>query len=31
MHLKRNYFFDQRNFMKKGHAKMSKNEPENIL
>ena len=28
MHLKKNYFCH--NFMKKGHSKLSKNEPENI-
>ena len=30
MHFKRNYFFHHHNFMKKGHSKLSKNEPENI-
>ena len=30
MHLKKNNFFCHNNFMKKGHSKMSKNEPENI-
>ena len=30
MHLKKNYFFCHHNFMKKGHSKLSKNEPENI-
>ena len=30
MHLKKNNFFCHHNFMKKVHAKLSKNEPENI-
>ena len=30
MHLKKNYFFYHPNFRKKGHSKLSKNEPENI-
>ena len=30
MHLKKNYFFCHHNFMKTGHSKLSKNEPENI-
>ena len=30
MHLKKNYFFCNHNFMKKGHSKLSKNDPENI-
>ena len=30
MHLKKNDFFYQHYFMKKGHFKLSKNEPENI-
>ena len=31
MHLKKKFFFCHHNFMKKGHFKLSKNEPENIL
>ena len=27
---KKNFFFCHHNFMKKGHSKLSKNEPENI-
>ena len=30
MHLKKKRFFCHHNFMKKGHSKLSKNEPENI-
>ena len=30
MHLKKMFFFCYHNFMKKGHSKLSKNEPENI-
>ena len=30
MHLKKKKFFCQHHFMKKGHSKLSKNEPENI-
>ena len=30
MRIKKNYFFCHHNFMKKGHYKLSKNEPENI-
>ena len=30
MHLKKNYFFCNHNFMKKGYSKLSKNDPENI-
>ena len=30
MRFKKNYFFCHHNFMKKGHYKLSKNEPENV-
>ena len=30
MHLKKKYFFRHHNFKKKGHSKLSKNEPENL-
>ena len=30
MHFNKKYFFYQHNFRKKGHSKLSNNEPENI-